>query len=73
MPETNSKGQREMFIELYRVYQRYHYEKNWLVWVAATAYLGFVGIAVRWLGDGDKPQYRGGVHFLAHRLSLQLF
>jgi hypothetical protein len=51
-----------MFMELYRLYDKYHYEKDWLTWIAATAYLGFVGVAAQWLVTNAKywaqPQYR---------------
>jgi hypothetical protein len=40
---------KQIFLELYQEWQKYHYQKDWLIWTVTITYLGFSGLAARWL------------------------
>jgi hypothetical protein len=47
--QPKAGSSRDFFLELYRTYNRYHNEKETLVWLAANTYLVAVGAATGWL------------------------
>jgi hypothetical protein len=47
--EQPKTGSRDFFLEVYRTYNRYHNEKETLVWLAANTYLASMGVVTGWL------------------------
>jgi hypothetical protein len=40
---------KEMFMEMYKLYDKYHNQKEQMIWLASTVYLGFSVAVIDWL------------------------